>query len=278
MNQPNILLVTKGHPFDKNAFFSIFDNISVSYTHVEQPAAQLFYSPQTAAPYDAIVAYDMPGIGFGPGGPAYPVPDAEFQSQFKALLEQGKGMVFLHHAIAGWPAWEEYAEILGGRFLYTPASLRNKPRQDSGYRHKTTHNIRVNRDNPMTHPITDGLPDSFPMTDELYLYEVFDDSVIPLLTSDYGFVEENFYSASKAVIEGRMFDNDGWQHQPGSNLVGWVKSWGNSPIVYIQGGDDPEAYSNSHYQTLIENAINWVSSPEAHAWAARSSGQAQEQR
>ncbi|MGV0036659.1 MAG: hypothetical protein ACNYPE_17540 [Candidatus Azotimanducaceae bacterium WSBS_2022_MAG_OTU7] len=45
------------------------------------------------------------------------------------LLEAGKGMVFMHHA-AGWPAWEEYAEIIGGRFLYLPDTLRGSHRPD----------------------------------------------------------------------------------------------------------------------------------------------------
>ena len=64
MSRPNILLVTKGHPFDHNAFFEIFDSIEVDWTHVEQPAAQLFFSPENAKNFDAFVMYDMPGIKF----------------------------------------------------------------------------------------------------------------------------------------------------------------------------------------------------------------------
>lgn len=180
-----------------------------------------------------------------------------------ALLDAGKGMVFLHHAIAGWPAWPEYAEILGGRFLYLSDELRGEVRPDSGYRHKVEHKLSVVAD----HPVTKDLPHEFPMTDELYLFEIFENELEPLLASDYSFTEQNFYSATKAVKEGKLFDNEGWSHAPGSNLVGWVKSYRNSPIVYIQGGDDPEAYGNEHYRQLIENAINWAASPEAHHWA-----------
>lgn len=68
MNQPDILLVTKGHPFERDAFFNIFDSIDVNWTHVEQPAARVFFSPELAAGYDALVMYDMPGVKFGPGG------------------------------------------------------------------------------------------------------------------------------------------------------------------------------------------------------------------
>ncbi|MCZ0944435.1 MAG: ThuA domain-containing protein, partial [Gammaproteobacteria bacterium] len=152
--------------------------------------------------------------------------------------------------------WEDYARIIGGRFLYMPGELRGRPCPDSGYRHKVAHRVSAVAD----HPATVGVPSTFPMTDELYLYEVFEDEVTPLLRSDYAFERDNFYSAARVVRDGKMFDNEGWSHDPGSNLVGWTRTEGRSRIVYLQGGDDPEAYANPHYQRLIANAIDWVSS------------------
>jgi uncharacterized protein len=263
MSTPNILLVTKGHPFERNAFFNLFDNMDVNWTHVEQPASRVFLSEEFAAPYDAFVMYDMPGISFGAGGPTLETPSEAYKTAFTSLLDKGKGMVFLHHAIAGWPTWPEYAEILGGRFLYLADELRGLPCPDSGYRHKVKHNISVTQ----THPITSGLPTTFQMTDELYLFEVFTDSIQPLLNSDYAFTRDNFYSATKAVRDGQMFNNDSWAHADGSNHVGWVKSYGNSPIAYIQGGDDPDAYEDPNYQQLLENTIKWAASDSAMVWA-----------
>lgn len=265
MSTPNILLVTKGHPFERGPFFEIFDAIDVNWTHVEQPAARVFFNRKMAEPYDALVMYDMPGIAFGPGGATFDEPGEDYKNDLIELLESGKGMVFVHHAIAGWPAWEEYAEIIGGRFLYLADNLRGTARPDSGYRHKVEHTLTVVED----HPITRGIPANFQMTDELYLGEVFDDAITPLLTSDYAFTRDNFYSATNA-INGSMFDNEGWQHDDGSNAVAWVKTSGNSPVAYLQGGDDPEAYGNQHYRQLIENAIHWVSSEDARAWAKSS--------
>lgn len=253
----NILVVTKGHPFEREPFFQIFDQMDgVEWTHVEQPAAQTFFSVEQAAPYDAFVLYDMPGIRFhADREPEFAEPDPAYRKRFLELLEHGHGFVFLHHAIAGWPAWEEYANVIGGRFLYLPGELRGVARQDSGYRHAVTHTVRVLAD----HPVTAGIPAEFGITDELYLYEVFEDDVQPLLASDYDFRRENFYSAAKVVRERKMFDNDGWEHPPGSNLIGWVKTRGASRIVYLQCGDDPAAYSNTHFQRLLRNAVNWVS-------------------
>ena len=197
-NQPNVLLITKGHPFDKGAFFSMMDGLTFDYTHVEQPLAEAILSPGHCRDYDALVFYDMPGIRFGEGAPQFVPPTATFVENFTALLKEGKGMVFLHHAIAGWPAWEGYADTLGGRFLYLPQILRGKQRQDSGYRHQVTHEITVAS---KAHPVTEGVPETFSMTDELYLFEVFEDEVEPLLTSNYNFDEAHFYSATHAVKE-----------------------------------------------------------------------------
>lgn len=257
----NVLVAARGHPYLRDPFMAIFDEMEgVATSLVEQPAAQALMNPEGMAPYDALVLYDMPGIDFAAqGGPGFVPPSRAFQDGFRALLETGKGIVALHHAIAGWPAWPEYAEILGGRFLYRPGDLRGAPRQDSGYRHDVTHEVAVLR---LEHPIADGLPARFPLTDELYLFEVFEDLVEPLLASDATFTDDRFYSSAQAVA-GRMFSNAGWSHPPGSSLIGWTKRAGRSPLVYLQPGDGPATYADPNYRRLIANAIRWVSSDAA---------------
>ena len=76
-------------------------------------------------------------------------------------------------------------------------------------------------------------------------------------------------------MEGELYSREGWQHPPSSNLVAWSKHYRNSPIVYIQGGDDAEAYGNEHYRTLIHNAVRWVASDAAHQWARERRSRAQ---
>ena len=258
-----ILVVTKGHPFEHDPFFALFDAMDgVAWTHVEQPAAHALLDPRRTEAYDAIVFYDMGGIEFNPGGaPTYY--EHQFKEEFVELLKAGKGCVFLHHAIAAWPSWPDYAEIVGGRFLYQPGTVRGVDCPDSGYRHEVKHHVSVV---DPAHPVCAGVENGFEIVDELYLCEVFEQDVIPLLRSDYAFTRDNFYSADLA-IRGTMFSNEGWQHSDGSNLIGWVKTAYNSPIVYLQCGDDPRAYGNENFQKLLKNAVQWVSSDEALNWA-----------
>lgn len=227
-------------------------------THVEHPAAPAVFAPETLAAFDTVVFYDMPGILFaGAGdqaGPSYAPPPRAFRDNLMRATERGIGLVFLHHAIAGWPAWEDYAELIGGRFCYTPQEVRGVPVSDSGYRHEVVHEVEV----VAQHPVTAGVPPVFSMVDELYLSQVFEDSVQPLLRSKHAFTRDGFFSAAKAVVDGEMFSNKGWQHPDGSNLVGWTREHNASRIVYLQGGDDAQAWNNTNYQTLLGNAIHWA--------------------
>lgn len=263
-----LLTIARGHPYERDAFAALFEGLDeYDVCHAEQPVAQQLLGPQTAGQFDAILCYDMPGVDFtAADAPALVEPEAAFTDNFLAMLEAGVGMVFMHHAIAAWPAWPGYADIIGGRFHYRPAELRGRHWPDSGYHHQVNHRVSKVQE----HPVTEGIPAEFEMTDELYLCPVFEEEVIPLLRSDYSFSEDKFYSSAKAVA-GEMFTREGWTHPPGCNLVGWAKRAGNSPIVYLQGGDDALAMGNEHFRRLVHNAVRWVSSEQAHAWA-RSAG------
>ncbi len=259
-----LLVCARGHPYEKDAFSQLFEPLEeYRWSLVEQPACQHLIGPELVGQFAAVVCYDMPGINFAVEDPPALVPPSEsFKQNLLDLMDRGMGFVFMHHAIAAWPAWEEYAEIVGGRFHYRGAELRGQYWPDSGYRHQVEQTVSVLTE----HPVTAGLPQSFSHTDELYLCPQFNDSVIPLLASDYSFDDGHFYSASEA-LRGNMYSREGWQHPPGSNLVGWVKHYRNSPIVYLQGGDDSIAYENPHFQRLVHNAVRWVASEEAHDWA-----------
>lgn len=131
------LVAVRGHPFDRSAFDAMFQAMpGISATMVDQPAAALLMNPEGMREFDVLVLYDMPGLDFEAAPrPGIITPSPALQAGFRALLEQGKGVVALHHALAGWPDWSEYHDWLGGQFLYRPATLRGRACRDSGYRH-----------------------------------------------------------------------------------------------------------------------------------------------
>lgn len=255
-----VAVVTKGHPFEADAFFAVFDSLrDVVWEHVEHPDAIGLVRPARAGEFDAFVMYDMPGVVFDrSGGPAGRVdPPEGYAEAFEGLLARGKGMVFLHHAIAGWPGWDRYGEVIGGRFHYTPARWNGIELPDSGYRHDVTHTVDVVDPD---HPICAGVPKSFEITDEVYLYPVDEANVTPLMRSRHRFTDDLFYSADLAV-RGSRFSNDGWSHPSGSDLVAWTRNEGRSRIVYVQFGDGPQTYADPNYRRIVRNAVAWAGAP-----------------
>jgi hypothetical protein len=251
-----VLLTTRGHPFDRNAFHSMLDGLpGMAFTAVEQPAAQAFFDPALAAPYGAFLLYDMAGVVFDGGPkPRFLEPPEALRRGLEALCEAGQGFVVMHHAIAGWPTWEGWADFCGARFHYAPAELHGTAWPDSGYRHDVRH--RLTPVDP-THPVVAGLEGGFELTDELYLCPIFEDRVTPLLRSDATFTDAHFYSAAAAVA-GRLHSREGWSHPPGSNLVAWTHEVGRSRVVTILCGDGPQAYASPDLQGLLGNALRYV--------------------
>ena len=123
----NILVITRGHPFERDPFFEMIDSLGFQWSHVEHPAAQNFFEDNKIQKYSAILFYDMPGLNFeaNPDDKSFFVdPPEDFKKNFIDRLGDGIGCVFLHHSIAGWPMWEEYSKIIGGKFLYKPGKVK----------------------------------------------------------------------------------------------------------------------------------------------------------
>jgi type 1 glutamine amidotransferase len=242
------LVVTGGHPFQPDPFFAVFDALpGISWSGVT--------TPETG--HDVVVFYDMPGLHFTRADPPLELvePTPAQRDVIDDLCRDGTGLVFLHHAIAGWPTWAGYADIIGGRFHYAAAVLHGIDYPDSGYRFDVRHTVEVVAPD---HPVCAGLGQSFTLTDELYCYPVFEDDVTPLLRTTFDTTDTSqFYSADLA-IRGQRNCNDGWSHPPGSRLVGWAKAAGRSRVVYLQFGDGPETYADPSFRRVLANAISWV--------------------
>jgi type 1 glutamine amidotransferase len=250
------LVVTGGHPFDHDAFFAMIDAVvDGEWRHLEQPAAAARLA-DASLDADVVVFYDMPGIEFTGADPPvrFSDPGPEVVDGFARMTERGVPMVFLHHAIAGWPTWDGYGRMIGGRFHYAPARFDGIDLPASGYRFGVTHEIEVVDPG---HPICAGLDPVFTLTDELYLFPVIESDVTPLLRSRAAFTSAEFFSADLA-IRGERGSRRGWEHPAGSRLVGWVRREGRSPIVYLQCGDGPDTYADPNFRTVLGNALRWA--------------------
>jgi type 1 glutamine amidotransferase len=255
-------VVTGGHPFDRKAFFAMLDVVvDGTWRHLEQPPAAARIA-DASLDADVVVFYDMPGVEFTRADPPVRLvdPAAAVVDGFDRMLERGVPMVFLHHAIAGWPTWDAYARLIGGRFHYAAARFEGVDHPASGYRHDVTHEIEVV---DPAHPICAGLDPVFTLTDELYLFPVIESGVVPLLRSRASFSSDEFFSADLA-IRGERDSRRGWDHPAGSALVAWTRREGNSPVAYIQFGDGPDTYADPNYRTVLGNALRWAA---AHASA-----------
>jgi len=191
----NVLVVTKGHGFNYNGFYSMFDdNPELLTTQVEQPAAQVLLRPENVAEYDAVCFYDMWGVDFSPA-------PEEYQQSIAALLESGKGLMLMNHALVEWPAWPGWRDVSGTSFLLTEGEVFGELTPGSGYRGGGA-DPRGNGRGKVTpdpaaagHPVLEGLDDGFVVQDELYLTsKIFEaqPDILPLMRTDYPMVQENF--------------------------------------------------------------------------------------
>lgn len=260
-----LLVITGGHRVDLDAFTGMLDAICAErgwvYAHATQPAAQDWLGPEHCGAFDAVLCHDLPGLTLQRGVAPTPVgPSRAVAERLVGLLEAGQGMVFVHHALAGWPGWPGWAEVLGGRYHYAPAVLRGGTWPDSGFRY-AHYTARVL---DPTHPVTAGLAD-FELDDELYCCPVFTEDVVPLVRADAvpGAFRETYHE-----VLGTPRTGPPWEHPRASELIAWVKSAGISPIAYLQPGDGPATFADPHYRHLLANALDWVASPAAHSWAA----------
>jgi type 1 glutamine amidotransferase len=260
-----VAIVTKGHNFDRDAFFNLFDALGkeITWTHVQHPAALEFFDPAVADTFDVYVFYDAPGRTATPGPdgkPTFEQPNASAKKNLVPFLQKGKGLVFFHHSPAAWNhTWPEYVEMIGMACDWgNDVTFMGKTYPRSGFLPNVKQRITVV---DKTHPVTQGVGEGFEITDEVYLCPVNEKAkgLIPLLRTDFEPVDSNFTNRYPS----------GWRHPKGSQLAGWVRSAEKSPLVYLQNGHDRVAWENPAFRTLLTNAIRWTASQEARDWAAK---------
>ncbi len=273
MSKINVLIVSKGHTYNHDAFLAMFDeDPDIETTLVEQPAAQVILRPDNVSAYDAVLFYDMsgiPNVGLTHDGASETgQPTEDYRKSMEALLARGTGLVLLNHGTVSWPNWPLWREIHSSSFLLSAGEVFGDQVPGSGYRggHGPFPNptFRLSAVDP-DHPVLAGLADGFEVTDEIYLKSAnFEKRVAPLMRSNYGYISGNFTAPPLAPPS----EQNNWQHPPGSDLVVWANAARNSPVVASDIGDSPTAFSNPGFRRLLSDSLRWVASKEARQWAS----------
>jgi hypothetical protein len=247
-----LLVLSGGHPYEAEPFEELLRGLGDwDITHLVHPEGGEADAAEAIRAADALLFYDMPGYSFGDGGVSTRAPSPAYRAAITARFAAGKGAVAMHHALAGWAEWPAWHAWLGGQFHYQPGMHGS----DSGYRHDVAYTARLCAD----HPVLEGVPASFAVTDELYLCPIDEAAIIPLVRAEgFAFTRDNFYSAARAVA-GAMFSNEGWDHPPGSNCIAWESRSCPAPLIYLQCGDGPATYANAHVRRMIANALAYIS-------------------
>lgn len=251
-----VLVAIGGHPFDTQAFEDLLGAMpGIRFEIVRHPEAARRMTVEGLRDVDALLLHDLPGLDFrDPVDPPRVLPPpADLIAGLEAALSRGIGVVALHHALAGWPAWAGYGDWLGGRFLYRPARIHGRDCTDSGYAADVDYVACVVDG---SHPVVAGLPPRFALRDELYRCEVFAAQVTPLLRAEHGSTRPRFLSAAGALRGER--NADGAAAAQAADLIGWCRRIGPSRLVYLQPGDGPSTLRDRHYQRLVHNALGWV--------------------
>lgn len=213
-----VLLTFGGHGFEEKPFFAMFDAMpNVEYTKAELPQAADLLKPGLEKDYDVIVMYDMVA-GITP----------EQQEAFLALLKKGIGLVSLHHNMGAHADWDQFPNVIGGKFFLKPGEIDGeKHPKPSGWEHDQ--DLKVSVADPK-HPITRGLKD-FEIHDEVY---------------------NNYYTSPKVRV---LLKTD---HPKNDPELAWVKRFGNSRVFYLMLGHDHAAYENPNYREILARGIRWA--------------------
>jgi type 1 glutamine amidotransferase len=254
-----VLAITGGHRFDLDALRAMLEGVCEmlgwEWAHATQPAAQSWLRPEHAGTWDAIVLYDIPGLALARGSePAPSEPSQTTRSGLLDLLAAGQGIVAIHHALAGWPTWDAWADVLGGRFLYAPGVLHGQAVPASGY-WMGRYRVDVAASE---HPVCAGV-ESFEVDDELYLCPVFENVVTPLLTTPAAVDPDSMIDSYREVRYGERATA---APQSASRLLGWARQHDSSRIVYLLPGHGASTMQHPQFRLLLANACAWVAGDE----------------
>jgi len=211
------VVIVGGHGYDVKDFPKLFEGYDdiVAAQPSEKEGAALFDNVD-GWKYDTIVLYNF----------SQKLTDKQ-KENFLALLDKGVGLYIMHHAIAAYPDWPEYREILGARYYLGPVEENGAKHPASQWKDDVDYKVHI--EDPQ-HPITKGMAD-FEVKDETYnLYDV-SPKVHLLLSTD---------------------------EKTNARTLGWCHLYHKARVCYIQLGHGAKVYVNKDFRRLVAQAIRWT--------------------
>ena len=149
-----------------------------------------------------------------------PLSDPSFRASIFDFVDEGNGLLLVHPALwYNWEDWPEYnRELVGG----------------GAKSHGPYGKFEVSVTDP-DHPIMDGIPDVFIVSDELYRFEVDE-------------------AGSNVQILATGLEPDTGKSYP----MIWTVEHPRGRIVCITLGHDGETHEHRTFQRLLQNAMNWA--------------------
>jgi uncharacterized protein len=211
------VVVTGGHEFDTTGFYKVFRAMpDLDVTFADQKDQSELFEDVTGWNYDVIVFYNM----------GQKITEKR-QKNLLSLLDRGVGVVAMHHCIAAYASWPEWARIIGGKYFEKESEFNGTRWRASTYQHDVPFDVGIA---DRAHSITAGLKD-FHIVDETYKYQWVDPKVHTLLTTNEATSDRS---------------------------LAWTKKYRNARVCYLQLGHGPSAYENDNYRRLVDQAIRWA--------------------
>ena len=212
-----VVVITGGHSFEHDPFFKMFDQIKgIQYTEAAQKDHSEIFEDLRGWDYDVIVFYNMTQNM-----------SQKRRRNFLRLLDEGVGVVALHHTMGAYQEFPRFKQIIGTKYYLKDTSEGGVLHKGGTYLHDVDFTVHIADKN---HPITQGMSD-FTIHDETYKNCWFAKDNHVLLTTDC---------------------------PTSDTTIAWVRNFERARICTIQLGHDSKAYENSNYRQLIERAILWT--------------------
>ncbi len=204
------LVITGGHDHE-TSFYSLFEG-SKDLGRVPVSSSSMAFQNRLVGKYDVIVMYDFSRDL-----------DEKGRENLREYVEQGGGVVVLHHALLDYQDWKWWVEdAVGGSYRLT----RNGDQPSSTVKDRQTMSVT-----PVAkHPITSGIQ-PFQVVDESYKRMWFSPEITPLLSTDEPSSDRN---------------------------LAWIGPTAAYRVVAVQLGHGPEIFGHPSYRKLVHNTIRWA--------------------